>query len=185
MRKPGSSTPVTDRSCHHVQIALTVSFTSSLCCVSHAGFQLVPRAWIAQATRASLFATAAVTTLNDRLCSRVTIQLQRPPDRPSAIRTSERAPFTNCRRIYASPRLLMPSRRSLSPLECCLGVSPSGTRGRLLRLNNYRHHLETTSSLLAVLSAPGGDQIGVHILVLGHPQHRDPRSCRRSYNLSL
>ena len=66
MRKPGLSTPVTDRSCHHALIALTVSSVSSSQACFHATRHRVPRAWIAHTILASLLATATVTTLNAR-----------------------------------------------------------------------------------------------------------------------
>jgi hypothetical protein len=91
MRKPGLSTPVTDRSCHHALIALTVSLgqllssrlsghppprSSRLDCPYDSG-QLIGDRYGAR-----------------RLMSEL-IQSHRWPVRPQAIRTSERAPLTS------------------------------------------------------------------------------------------
>src|SRR5207248_3534435 len=39
--------------------------------------------------------------------------------------TTDLAPWINSMRKYGSPRLVIPKCRCLSPLECCLGTSPT------------------------------------------------------------
>src|SRR3954471_11830787 len=83
---------------------------------------------MAQAMRAVLLARASSTTLVGWRASRAVSQAERI----SFLRRDQlrwaRAPCTNRRLIYPSPRFEMRPSRSLPPLECCCGTRPSQAR---------------------------------------------------------
>lgn len=75
--------------------------------------------------RAVLFASATAATLGCERSANRTAHLLSRSSLGFAVRNAERAPWTISVRRYASPRLLIPSSRSLPPELCCLGVNPS------------------------------------------------------------
>src|SRR5258708_656 len=87
---------------------------------------------IAQAMRAVLFARATATP---KRCFGVRRDANQGWDLPPLERSSTAgAPLTNRRLRYLSPRLLIPPRRALPPVEFCRGTRPSqAANSRLLR----------------------------------------------------
>ena len=87
--------------------------------------QYSPRTRTAQTTRAILFARATDTRRAGRRLRRLSAHSARGVVRLRAKRMTAVAPTTRSRRRYLSPILEMWPRRSLPPLEFCLGTRPS------------------------------------------------------------
>ena len=83
------------------------------------------RANSAQMTRAFLFATATQVLVVPSLRCFSVIHRLRLSCLVGARYTTDLAPWINSMRKYGSPRLVIPKCRCLSPLECCLGTSPT------------------------------------------------------------
>jgi len=79
---------------------------------------------MAQMMRAFLLATATIARFIPRPSRSALTHRLNGSDLVPDTRTTDRAPCTNSVRRCLSPRLLMPIKRRLSPLECCLGTSP-------------------------------------------------------------
>ena len=79
----------------------------------------------AQTILAILLASAAAASLIGLRAISLPIQLSEKLGSRRPHRIAERAPVTNRRRIVRSPILVIPPRRSLPPLEFCLGTRPS------------------------------------------------------------
>src|ERR1051325_1554005 len=96
----------------------------------------------AQAMRAVLFASATATTRLGR-------RRRSPITQGSALVALERsrlalAPLISRRRKYRLPRLEMPPRRALPPVECCRGTRPShAANSRALRSEEHTSELQS------------------------------------------
>jgi len=105
----------------------------------------------AQMMRAFLFATATAARLKP--CSWTMRRIQQLRASCLSLRntapTTERAPWTNKARAYRSPRLLIPSRRSLPPLPCWRGTRPRAA-ANCRPLGNWRPSPKVSSTAVAV-----------------------------------
>src|SRR5210317_345786 len=101
-----------------------VKFLSITNSYARAGSYSVLYLRTAQPTLASLLATATAALFLPLLSLIRLIQRLKGSSRPTAWRTTVRAPWTRSLRRYRSPRLLIPNRRLLPPLLYCLGTNP-------------------------------------------------------------
>src|SRR3984893_16142381 len=119
-----------DRVVHHVSLR---SFVNPPCGEERLPYafanisvrKLSPVFIIAQRIRASLLASATVTSRAGFFASRPTIQSRKAPLRLPTTSSSEVAPNSSSFLMYRFPCLVMAPSACLPPLEFCLGMRPS------------------------------------------------------------